>query len=123
MWPCDVITLIRELFTAESKSQVYGHLHQFLQNTSLQPGKIRHLTALKHILYLLEYICYDDACHLKKYSMHHSRCDLTQTTRYLSQMNIVVDKMHMAGHVDSWCKKECNPNLFPDLNKVSYVTS
>ena len=41
IWPCGVITIIRELFIAESKSQVYGHLHQFLQNTSLLPGKMR----------------------------------------------------------------------------------
>ena len=32
MWPCGIITLVRELFIAESKSQVYGHLHQFLQD-------------------------------------------------------------------------------------------
>ncbi len=32
MWPCGVITLLRELFLAESKAQVYGHLHQFLQS-------------------------------------------------------------------------------------------
>ena len=32
MWPCGVVTLISELFLAESKCQVYGHLHQFLQS-------------------------------------------------------------------------------------------
>ena len=32
MWPCGIITLVRELFLAESKSQVYGHLHQYLQS-------------------------------------------------------------------------------------------
>ena len=32
MWPCGIVTLISELFLAESKSQVYGHLHQFLQS-------------------------------------------------------------------------------------------
>ena len=31
MWPCGIITLVREIFLAESKSQVYGHLHSFLQ--------------------------------------------------------------------------------------------
>ena len=31
IWPCGIVTLIRELFLAESKSQVYGHLHEFLQ--------------------------------------------------------------------------------------------
>ena len=34
VWPCGIITLLRELFVAESKSQVYGHLHQFLQDYS-----------------------------------------------------------------------------------------
>ena len=33
MWPCGIITFIRELFIAESKSQVYGHVHNFLQNS------------------------------------------------------------------------------------------
>ena len=33
-------------------------------------------------------------------------------------MNIVVDKMHMAGHVDAWCKKTCDPSLYPELQKV-----
>ena len=32
MWPCGIVTLISELFLAESKAQVYGHLHQFLQS-------------------------------------------------------------------------------------------
>ena len=31
MWPCGIITLVREIFLAESKSQVYAHLHDFLQ--------------------------------------------------------------------------------------------
>ena len=31
IWPCGIVTLISELFLAESKSQVYGHLHEFLQ--------------------------------------------------------------------------------------------
>ena len=32
VWPCGVITLLSELFISESKSQVYGHLHSFLQS-------------------------------------------------------------------------------------------
>ena len=32
IWPCGVVMFVRELFVAESKSQVYGHLHQFLQS-------------------------------------------------------------------------------------------
>ena len=93
-----------------SKSQVYGHLHQFLQNNLLQPGKIMH--AYKCIK-----MHQNDGCYLKKYSKHPSCCDLTPTARYLSQTNIVIDRG--VGHVDSWCKKECDLHLFPDLNKVS----
>ena len=28
--------------------------------------------------------------------------------------------MHMAGHVDGWCKKYCDPNGFPELDKVQH---
>ena len=38
----------------------------------------------------------------------------------LSQLEIVTDKMHFAGHVDSWCKT-CDPHLFSDLKKVCIV--
>ena len=40
------------------------------------------------------------------------------TAKLLSNINIVIDKMHMVGHTDKWCKKVCNPNNFPDLNDV-----
>jgi len=32
MWPCGVISSLSELYNAESKSQVYGQLHDFLRN-------------------------------------------------------------------------------------------
>ena len=51
---------------------------------------------------LAEYICYDDGCHLKKYAENLCRRDQTATTKILSELHIVVDKMHMAGHVDKW---------------------
>lgn len=41
MWPCGVITFVQELFLAESKSQVYGHLHQYLQSN---PETASHLS-------------------------------------------------------------------------------
>ena len=31
---------------------------------------------------------------------------------------MVVDKMHMKGHVDNWCKKNCDAKSFADLDKV-----
>ena len=31
---------------------------------------------------------------------------LTPTSQKIAELSIVVDKMHMAGHIDSWCKKK-----------------
>lgn len=33
--PCGIIVDVRELFGSESKSQVYGHLHNLLQKDSM----------------------------------------------------------------------------------------
>ena len=30
-WPCGIITMMGELFNAESKTQIYGFLHAFIQ--------------------------------------------------------------------------------------------
>ena len=61
-------------------------------------------------------ICYDDGCHLSKYATNPCLRDLTPTTQAISQMPIVVDKMHMAGHVDARCKENCDPRKFRDLS-------
>ena len=31
IWPCGIITLLAELFISESKSQVYGAVHDFIR--------------------------------------------------------------------------------------------
>lgn len=35
------------------------------------------------------------------------------------KLNIVIDSMHMKGHTDHWCKQNCDPKWFPQLNNVS----
>ena len=45
-------------------------------------------------VFITEFICYDDACQLKKYAQNH---------------------------VDRWCKEHCNPYNSDDL-KVSAIT-
>jgi hypothetical protein len=64
------------------------------------------------------YICYDDGCHLRKYACNPIRKDSTVTAQKISHMNIVVDKMHMAGHVDLWCKEHCDPRNCKELDEV-----
>ena len=48
-----------------------------------------------------------------------ARSDLTPCTRTLSsKVEIVVDKMHMAGHTDHGCHKYCDPKSFKELENV-----
>ena len=54
-------------------------------------------------------ICYDDACHLKKFAQNPKRCDLWEVTKLIASKNIVCDKLHFPNHVDKWCQKNCNP--------------
>ena len=56
-----------------------------------------------------EVICYDDACHLKKFANNPIRNCLTSTTRKLHAMDIVCDRFHFKNHIDKWCKEHCNP--------------
>ena len=69
--------------------------------------------------FVAEYICYDDGYHLRKYARNKLRSEQTPTAVKLASLEIVVDKMHMSGHVDQWCKSNCDPKLFDDLHNVS----
>ena len=70
------------------------------------------------ITYFLECICYDDACHLKRYACNPVRKDETATSKRISNLEFLVDKFHFKNHVDSWCKKNCNPYKSVHLSKV-----
>ena len=65
-----------------------------------------------------EFICYDDGCYLRKYANNKCRATLTDTSRKIAQLKIVIDKMHMAGHIDSWYKEHCDPRKFKELENV-----
>jgi len=65
-----------------------------------------------------DYICYDDACHLRKFARNSIRSNLTSQSTALASVEMVVDKMHMKGHVDPWCKENCDANKFKELHKV-----
>ena len=71
-----------------------------------------------HIKFLLGYICYDDGCHLRKFARNPSRMDITPTAKRIASFEIVVDKMHMAGHVDKWCRENCDARKLKELDNV-----
>ena len=64
------------------------------------------------------YIVYDDGCHLNKFATNPVRSSLTQQ---IAETIIVVDKMHFKGHTDEWCKQQCDPNNFSDLENVCHL--
>ena len=77
-----------------------------------------------HDLYItlnLEILCYD-GCHLRKYATNTNRSQLTETTKQLANLNIVIDKLHFSGHVDRWCQEHCNPHNISDLENVNFTT-
>ena len=83
------------------------------------------LVSLKKLLTLhlvfvkiIEFIVYDDACHLKKFAKNQKRAGLNEQTKQLATIEMVVDKMHMKGHIDKWCKENCDPHKFQQLEKV-----
>ena len=65
---------------------------------------------------IIEFIC-DDGSHLRRYARNPSRQGLTPTAT-LSSLEIVVDKMHIKGHVDPWCLKTCDARKFKALEQV-----
>ena len=126
MWPCGIITFLSELYVAESKTQVYGALHDFMQKNTTpyvytRPFYIAILFVLILIIYSAGYICYDDGCHLRRFAQNPSRRDLTPTTNNIASIEIVVDKMHITGHTDKWCLENCDARKHPELNDVSYM--
>ena len=76
-------------------------------------------TCIKYIGFLV----YDDGCHLRRYANNPVRKELTPATKKLASIEIVVDKMHMKGHTDEWCRRNCDPNKYTELDKVSNTFS
>lgn len=134
--PCGIIVLLCELYTAESKTQVYGCLHDYYTRhptAAKNIGTISNIHSFTRSLITIDYhriiadqslcaefICYDDACHLRRFSRNPVRAHLTPQTEQLAAVNMAVDKMHFKGHTDKWCKEHCDPSKFEALRKVSY---
>ena len=96
-YPCGTITVFEELYGSESLSQVYAIMVEYFAGL---PKTAREK--------LIE-ICYDDACHFKKYSESSERSDLNEVTRFVASVGKHVDKFHFPNHVDAWCHANCNP--------------
>ena len=69
-------------------------------------------------MYVTGIVCYDDGCHLRRYARNPIRSKLSIATTKLASLNIVIDKLHFTGHIDSWCHANCNPYEVDDLKQV-----
>lgn len=67
-----------------------------------------------------EYVCYDDGCHLRRFARNSKRSQVSKESALIAEKEIVVDKMHMKGHTDSWCKTNCDPHKHVYLNPVRF---
>ena len=65
------------------------------------------------------YVSYDDGCHLRRFAQQPHRKDVTSTSQKLASLEIVVDKMHIAGNKDPWCLQNCDSRNIPDLKEVN----
>ena len=65
-------------------------------------------------------MCYDDGCHLRKFVRNSVRADVSRESQILAKQHIVVDKMHMRGHIDERCKLNCDPAKYPYSNDVRF---
>ena len=71
------------------------------------------------VLYpFLECIVYDDACHLKKYSVNRRG-----VSERLADMDYRSDRFHFKNHVDNWCRANCNPDKSELLKNVRLRTN
>ena len=64
-------------------------------------------------------VCYDDACHLKKYCENEKRANVNEVTKFMAGVGKHVDKFHFPNHVDSWCHQNCNPQDVRHLDGVN----
>ena len=72
-------------------------------------------------VFITEFICYDDACHLKKYAQNSVRRNITGIAQKMAEMEMIIDRFHFKSHVDRWSKEHCNPYSSNGL-KVSEIT-
>ncbi|XP_044181754.1 uncharacterized protein LOC114956987, partial [Acropora millepora] len=92
--PCGIVINVNELFGSESKSQVYAHIHNLLEKPQFDQTSV---------------ICYDDACHLKRFAQNPIRCSKTDIASRSCEMEILCDRFYFKNHVDGWCRTYCNP--------------
>ena len=97
-YPCGIVPLFDELYNSEGIAQVHGILTEYLATVSEKES--------------LEYIIYDDACHLVRYSQNEKVSER-------SERKFVIDRFHFKNHIAPWCHENCDSNEVPELRGMN----
>ena len=71
-----------------------------------------------HSHFIIEILCYDDGCHLKKYTTNPSLKCCDSYCHWFGISKTSRNWMHFKGHTDPWCQEHCDPNKVKELHNV-----
>ena len=97
---------VKEFYGSESLSQRYFFIAELKQKF---PG--------------LNVIVHDDACHLRKFATARSGDSELAFNLAFPQVAYVTDGFHSTGHIDEWCKANCDPKLPHNAELVKDVNT
>ena len=96
--PCGHVLHCKPFTGAESLSQRYFFLSEVVE--ALPPRGEEPLVLI-----------HDDSCHLRRFAAKHARkSPLTEKLQH-PHVRYIVDRLHIKGHVDAWCLRECHPDV------------
>ena len=67
----------------------------------------------------LEYLLYDDNCHLSKFSRKPERRDYSEASTRFARLKFYIDFFHFRNHVDKHCQQFLNPYSVEELKPVN----
>ena len=105
MYPCGIISLFSELYGGEGVVQCHGILSNFFDANDHEVKKL----------------IYDDACHLYGFSCKEELMSYSNGTKFMGQLDMKIDRLHIQNHTRPFCKKNLNPHLDKELDGVNTV--
>ena len=97
------------LFAVTSRG-VIVHAKEFVGAESIPQRYFFIAEIVVHAQELLVLV-HDDACHLRRFAAkRQGQSDIATRLAYPS-IKYIIDKMHAKGHVDTWCKANCHPDV------------
>ena len=121
--PCNIILNVKEFYGTESCSALFylETRKNFIGNIYKLKKKMSHA----YNFYVIEkgpisnFLIYDAACKLMPFCV--KRSTKSERATCLKDIDYVVDKLHIKGHIGKNFKKFCHPDNFPQLKPLNTV--